>query len=121
AMFHLAGAPLLRQTFSVLVTLQRAGSAPTTNVAAEPRNVQYEVLSEESGLPEQVTFRDYVIAAAAYLVNGVAVAPREGDEFTEPIDGTNQTFTALPIDKRPAAHPEDPSGKRWIIHTKRTA
>jgi hypothetical protein len=122
AMFHLAGAPLLRQTFSVLVTLQRQGLPPTENVRVEPRKRDYEVVDPDNGQVQIVAVRDYLVEVSAYHFVGEAVKPRNGDRITELIAGVSCEFEVLPIDdKRPAAEPEDASGLRWLIHTKKVA
>lgn len=121
AMFHLAGAPALRQTFSVRVTLQRQGATDTSNVAAEPRKREYEDVVPTEGMPDRIEHRDYVIEVAEYAFGGTASEPRRGDRIVESINGTSYTFEVLPLGNSLAAQHEDASGKRWMIHTKKVA
>src|SRR5262245_16152897 len=95
-MFSLAAAPLLRQTFSVLVTLRRAGESDTENVKAQPRKPPREIQEEDNPEAQQIEHRNYFIDAADYAFGGSPVEPREGDRVIETINGTSCTFEVLP-------------------------
>lgn len=111
---------LLTEAFGVAVEVERSGSPPTDELTAEVIVRDYEVTSEETGLPETIQFRDYLFARAEYVVAGEAVEPQRGDVIRQTIAGVRCEFTVCPIDKRPAAEWADAGGSRWLVHTKKT-
>lgn len=114
----LAADDLFTEAFGTAVEIERSGSAPES-ATAEVVLRDYEV-ENESGMPEQVTFRDYLFARDQYAIAGVAVEPQRGDVIRETLSGEECEFTVLPAGKRPPAEWADESGSRWLVHTKRT-
>lgn len=118
SLFALGAAPVLAAVFGTPVELERPGSAPQT-ATAEVLLREYEV-EDDAGMPQRLTFRDYLFDRAQYQVAGVAVEPQRGDVVREVLDGVTCEFTVLPAGKRPHAELADESGRQWVVHTKQT-
>lgn len=71
----------------------------------------------------RVTFgeRDYLIPAADYLLgpSGAVCEPKEGDQFTETVNGVALTFEMMPIPGEPAWRYSDSGRTLLRIHVKR--
>lgn len=65
------------------------------------------------------TDRDYLIAVAAYAVDGVPVVPARGDRVVEVLGGTEVVYEVLPRANEPAWRYADPQHLRYRIHVKR--
>ncbi|HDZ20085.1 MAG TPA: hypothetical protein ENH78_02175 [Phycisphaerae bacterium] len=98
------------------------GSSEIT-VTAEASLHDYEV-QDPHGVFETIQSRDYVISAAALVIDGEPITPRAGNKIKETINGSIEIFQVMPLGRtnrfgdRPAAEHTDTSETSWLIHTK---
>lgn len=94
------------------VTLTRPGNAPTS-VLATIGSTPFEVTRADGSI-ENIQSRDFLIAAANYLVNGVAVLPARGDQISE----GGFIYQVMAPGHEPHYRFVDPFRTRLRVHTK---
>ena len=84
---------------------------------------EYEVIDDESGLTTKVLYHDWIFRAADLVLPGefVAMLPRKGDRWKPTINGVEEIYEVLPVDKRPCFERHDPAGVLLLVHTKKVA
>ncbi len=104
-----------REHLSRMVTYRRGLSSvevPAT-VGATPFQAD-----DGSGAVIEQEIRDYLVAAADLVLDGVQVLPERGDEIVEARDGVAHVYAVMDLGPEPHYRTADPSGRTLRIHTK---
>ena len=103
----------MRQT----VTYKRGDDS--VQLSATVGSTEWEI-EEAGGLTERIETRDYLIQAAALILDGSTVKPARGDLIQETVLGVTYTYKVLSIGTNPCWRFSDPYHKTLRIHTKLT-
>lgn len=116
--FTTAGLAAIRRLAGVTVTYHRG--AFSVELPATVGSTDITIL-DGNGFQTIVSSRDYLIEAAALVLDGEQVEPQKGDLIVEVIDGQTCTHQPLDLNGEPSFRYSDPARSQLRIHTKQTA
>jgi hypothetical protein len=115
--YDAAVSPNCNTLFGETVTLSR-GSHSTAGVSASWMGEGSEIQTQtQLGVKTSFIDREWLIAKAAYVVNGAAVNPSAGDRL---VDSDGVTWEVMSQPNMPASESFG-GGLEWLLRTKRIA
>jgi len=103
----------VRRLAGVSATLKRGASAQAITATVGKTVFKAEAAAQGPASIRDTQARDYLLPAAEYLVDGVAVLPQLGDQIVEGA----ATFEVVSLDSEPPYRFADP-GRTWLrVHT----
>jgi hypothetical protein len=104
---------------AVMVTLRR-GASQTLDVPAIVGVTRSQRTTDSDGATgARSRQRDYLINAFAYVIDGVPVEPRAGDEIDQSLNGDTARFEVQPLAGTDVAWSwSDGNRKRYRLHTR---
>ena len=111
-LFAAAASPTLDHLFGELVTIVR-GTQTTSGVTASWPKTEQPITVEKPALPVSFWDRAWVVSKTAYVLNDVAVEPKEGDRL---IDGAGSHWEVLSQGRQRGFQDR---GSEWQLFTKR--
>jgi hypothetical protein len=110
----------LKENVGLAGVYERAGQQ-SASITASVAMHDYEVVNEETGIPETVRAYDWTFTPADLVVGAQTVTPRSGDRWKATIAGVLETYEVLPIGKLPCYERLDAHGVLLLVRTKKVA
>jgi hypothetical protein len=115
-----AGLASIRQVTQRSIVYSDGVHSPVTISLAGAADTEYE-LDDGTGIIETWTSRDYLIAVADLVINGVPTLPAKGHTITEVINGLSKVFTVLAPPGKQVYEFSDRGQTAFRVHTQETA
>ena len=96
---------------------------PYADIKATPAVNEYEIIDQHTLLPTKVLCHDWIFEAADLVIPGIvdAITPRPGDRWKPTVNGVEETYEVMPLEKRPCFERFDTAGTLLLVHTKKVA